>query len=394
MKSQTRIWVVLTAGLFLLSGCVGLDQIFVGLATPTPIAVVADTHGEEIAPVAASETEDDGDPVHALMDQAVARWAEGDLEGALALATQAVKLAPNRVDLLRLRAGIRLDLGDASRALGDLQWAEKQGMVSPSGFRLMASIYYDQAAYEAAAKAMTQAITYGLSADPPENAEFLGSGYGSLAEMYLLVGDLDAAVDNATRSIDLAERYDMYQSTYILSFSHLIRAQARLGQEDGAGANLTGVNLTDASLNNTDLRGATGLSASQLRSAQYLAGIILSGLDLSGFDLSGVELQNVDLSGANLSTANLSNADLSYARLTDANLTGANLTNADLTGASGNPHFPQLAIWSNTTCPDGSNSDSNGLNSCYDYATYNLFLPAVLYTDPTLFLVVQRSAGF
>jgi uncharacterized protein YjbI with pentapeptide repeats len=36
---------------------------------------------------------------------------------------------------------------------------------------------------------------------------------------------------------------------------------------------------------------------------------------------------------------------LSGANLTDANLTNANLTNA---------------IWSNTTCPDGSNSDATG----------------------------------
>ena len=32
---------------------------------------------------------------------------------------------------------------------------------------------------------------------------------------------------------------------------------------------------------------------------------------------------------------------------------------ADLTGA-----YLTDAIWSNTTCPDGSNSDTNGLNAC------------------------------
>lgn len=62
-------------------------------------------------------------------------------------------------------------------------------------------------------------------------------------------------------------------------------------------------------------------------------------------------LRNVDLSGADLSGSFLGYADLSGADLTDADLGGANLTGAKLTDV----------IWSNTLCPDGTNSDDVAL---------------------------------
>ena len=55
-----------------------------------------------------------------------------------------------------------------------------------------------------------------------------------------------------------------------------------------------------------------------------------------------------DFSGMDFSNFNMSGADLTGSNLTGANLTGANL---------------QSVIWSNTICPDGSNSDDNG-NTC------------------------------
>ena len=55
-----------------------------------------------------------------------------------------------------------------------------------------------------------------------------------------------------------------------------------------------------------------------------------------------------DFSGTNFSDFDMSGADLSGSNLTGANLIGANL---------------QSVIWSNTICPDGSNSDNNG-NTC------------------------------
>jgi uncharacterized protein YjbI with pentapeptide repeats len=49
-------------------------------------------------------------------------------------------------------------------------------------------------------------------------------------------------------------------------------------------------------------------------------------------------------------SANLINADLSGADLSGADLSGADLSGASLFGV----------IWSNTTCPDSTNSDDNG----------------------------------
>lgn len=66
-----------------------------------------------------------------------------------------------------------------------------------------------------------------------------------------------------------------------------------------------------------------------------------------------VTLTQVSLVGADLRDADLSNADL----------TGANLTNADLTGATLKRALLTDVTWSNTICPDGTNSD-RAKNSC------------------------------
>ena len=63
-------------------------------------------------------------------------------------------------------------------------------------------------------------------------------------------------------------------------------------------------------------------------------------------------------------TANLTNANLSNSYLFETNLTGANLSGADLTGSYLRYAILTDVAWSNTTCPDGSNSDTNGLNAC------------------------------
>ncbi len=59
-------------------------------------------------------------------------------------------------------------------------------------------------------------------------------------------------------------------------------------------------------------------------------------------------LHGTDLRGADLRGASLRNADLTRADLTDADLFDADLRGAVITGVT----------WSNTRCPDGTNSDS------------------------------------
>ena len=79
-----------------------------------------------------------------------------------------------------------------------------------------------------------------------------------------------------------------------------------------------------------------------------------------GQDLTGTHLAFANLTGADLTGANLTCSDDFCAnyRIRGANLTNANLTNADLTGA--NLEFAILTgvTWDNTTCPDGSTTNT------------------------------------
>ncbi len=106
-------------------------------------------------------------------------------------------------------------------------------------------------------------------------------------------------------------------------------------------------------------------------------GLNLSGQDLDERDLGRVDLSNTNLADADLSNMNMSESILLDVNLSNADLTGTNLenailvnfmggslenadfTNANLAGAFG---FFDLsaAILSNTTCPDGTNSDETG----------------------------------
>ena len=109
-------------------------------------------------------------------------------------------------------------------------------------------------------------------------------------------------------------------------------------------------------------------------------GLNLSGQDLDERDLSRVDLSSTNLAGADLSNMNMSESILLDVNLSNADLTGANLENAilvnfmggsledaDLTDANlaGAFGFFDLsaATLSNTTCPDGSNSDETGCAS-------------------------------
>ena len=142
------------------------------------------------------------------------------------------------------------------------------------------------------------------------------------------------------------------------------------------GANLTTANLTDAVLNGANLTGANLTTAN-------LTGATLTNANLNGVGLTSATLTNAVLTGvqsggvtgtpaalptnwqlvdgylvgpgANLTNAVLTGANLGNADLAGANLTGANLENANIGGAN----FTS-AIWANTTCRDGTNSDSDG----------------------------------
>jgi hypothetical protein len=66
------------------------------------------------------------------------------------------------------------------------------------------------------------------------------------------------------------------------------------------------------------------------------------------------------LAGCNLAVLDLSGANLTGATLVGANLTGANLNGANLAGATMTGANLNKVTWSDTTCPDGTNSNADG----------------------------------
>jgi uncharacterized protein YjbI with pentapeptide repeats len=104
-----------------------------------------------------------------------------------------------------------------------------------------------------------------------------------------------------------------------------------------------GCDLFGANLANADLAG-------QVFTFTNMAQGDLAGAELKGSVLFLTNLREADLSGADVSGAKVAFVDLSQANLTDANLDGAIFFGATTTGAT----------WSNTTCPDGTNSNADG----------------------------------
>jgi Pentapeptide repeats (8 copies) len=95
-------------------------------------------------------------------------------------------------------------------------------------------------------------------------------------------------------------------------------------------------------------------------------------LSSNGANFSNDDFTNADLSAfnnANQVTANFTSANFTGANLTSAiisyvDFTNANFTNANFGGANqGTTATVTGVTWSNTTCPDGTNSDSDG-NTC------------------------------
>jgi uncharacterized protein YjbI with pentapeptide repeats len=121
----------------------------------------------------------------------------------------------------------------------------------------------------------------------------------------------------------------------------------------------------DASVNNFLLGDANNnkerwFAAFARNAIVMLVNASLAGANLNNANLTGALLKGADLSGANLQGANLTDADLSGAALAGANLHRANLTDADLSGADVSGANLNGARFSNTTCPDGTNSDADG----------------------------------
>ena len=82
--------------------------------------------------------------------------------------------------------------------------------------------------------------------------------------------------------------------------------------------------------------------------------------DLRQADLRQALLTQAYLRAVRLDGVNLTASDLTGAKLTHSIISGANFTDAILAGADLSETTGIGVIWSNTICPDETNSDDNG----------------------------------
>jgi len=174
-----------------------------------------------------------------------------------------------------------------------------------------------------------------------------------LAAAALVASVVTAAGDAGSKvGINCVQPLDLYSNFQDLSYCNL-KGVTIDGNVPVPGSNpLYGSNLTGANLMGATVQG--GYKPLQFAN--------LSGANLKGATLGGGPNELGVLQSANLTRANLSGATIRGSRpLSATNLTGANLLGASISGSTFPSDEPLAdAIYDNTTCPDGANSDNVG----------------------------------
>ena len=146
---------------------------------------------------------------------------------------------------------------------------------------------------------------------------------------------------------------------YRANLTNALLCDAILDGADLHRANLTNASLEDATLPDANLARADldGVSAgfALFRDASLARVTWRNGSSVGGF-FNGADLHNADLRGTSFAAARFVGANLRYARLNNVDLSRADLTGSTLGHATG----LSSVTWSDTTCPDGTNSDANG----------------------------------
>jgi uncharacterized protein YjbI with pentapeptide repeats len=124
---------------------------------------------------------------------------------------------------------------------------------------------------------------------------------------------------------------------------------------------LHGATLADAFLTFTDLKGADMTNVAAY-SAYFmyadLTNATLAGASITGTDFTAAVMKAADMSGVDFTNSGFPHPTMTGADVSFANFTGADLTGADMTGVT-----DTSTTWSNTVCPDGTNSDDHS-NTC------------------------------
>lgn len=163
---------------------------------------------------------------------------------------------------------------------------------------------------------------------------------------------MTAAAERAARQAcrEHALAYDPRARTPDLAGCNLSVLDGRLNpQHTGpyAGRDFTGANFSDTDLVGTTFAGANFTDAN------------FTDADL-GMELIAADFINANFTGANLTGARLPNVHLDGANFTNANLRGAYFYGFGILGDIGAWATFTDAIWANTICPDGTNSDTHG----------------------------------
>lgn len=137
-----------------------------------------------------------------------------------------------------------------------------------------------------------------------------------------------------------------------------ILVDADLHGSDLSGAALEDASLDRANLSWTVLTGA-GAAFAPFDDANLSNAVWRDGA-ANGASFDGGDLHRIDLRGTDLRSASFVGTDLRYARLNGVDLSNADLSGANWRSATG----LSSATFSNTTCPDGTNSDTNAGKTC------------------------------
>ena len=119
---------------------------------------------------------------------------------------------------------------------------------------------------------------------------------------------------------------------------------------------VTGTSFLDADLHGSQLFDAN-FSGDQLSHANF------NNAELLAANFSGVTAVDASFVSADLRPNSMTNADLFGSNLTSANMAGDKFVNDELLDVTTTGAVVTGATWSNTICPDFTNSDSDG-NTC------------------------------
>jgi len=136
--------------------------------------------------------------------------------------------------------------------------------------------------------------------------------------------------------------------------------------ERGSGANYVGAQLVQPNFQGQDLQCAD-FSSSELFQPNFINAnlfrAIFDGAEVEQGNFSGAYLGEVRFDLGEYHGPNFSGANLSWATFINVQMTDPNFSNANLNGANFSGLVMTGAIWNNTICPDGQNSNDVG-GSC------------------------------